>query len=428
MSALSYFLTITEWTIHQLQELDREVRRILTDNKARHPCASVPLLYLPRVQGGRGLKSAEQEYKEVRIKTAIHLYASSDPAVKAAALTDQARRTRGRRSIMKDAEKYAEEMGVEIYTGENLEWSITHVSEDGCEKVVTDETKIKPLLRDVRKKVLRKEIESQQWLGRYTNERWEMGYGSDGFPWLNGWNGCPTDVVADMEEIVQQLIPTRIYYSVKLGQDITSNLCRLCGLKQETVSHLLSGCERLSQTEYLYRHNNVLKCLYFELLKQFGVIKTVPPLNSVIEPKPLTKTKDVEILWDIPILSSGSQVLTSTEQGNRPDMVLINKKEKMVTVIECSCPLNRNMERKDVEKTSKYQEVRIELKRRFPEYAVNQINLLLDVMGGYQKSLKESLSVLLGQDKLEIAALKKKQKAAIFGSGRIKNLFKSSRF
>ena len=74
-----------------------------------------------------------------------------------------------------------------------------------------------------------------------------------------------TDVVADMEEIVQQLILTRVYYSVKLGQDITSNLCRLCHSKQEIVSHLLSGCERLSQTEYLYRHTNVLKCLYFVL-------------------------------------------------------------------------------------------------------------------------------------------------------------------
>ena len=42
----------------------------------------------------------------------------------------------------------------------------------------------------------------------------------------------------------------------------------------------------------------------------------------------MTKTDDTEILWDIPILSS--------EQGNRPDMVLINQKTKMVVVIECN--------------------------------------------------------------------------------------------
>ena len=56
----------------------------------------------------------EQEYKELKIKTAIHMYGSDDPAVKAAVLADQGRRNRGRKSIMKDAEKYAEELGVDI--------------------------------------------------------------------------------------------------------------------------------------------------------------------------------------------------------------------------------------------------------------------------------------------------------------------------
>ena len=59
---------------------------------------------------------------------------------------------------------------------------------------------------------------------------------------------------------------THVYYSSKLGQNLNTTLCRLCQTKPETVLHLLSGCPRLSQTEYLYRHNNVLKCLYFALL------------------------------------------------------------------------------------------------------------------------------------------------------------------
>ena len=46
------------------------------------------------------------------------MYGSDDPAVKAAALADQRRRNRGRKSIMKDSEKYAEELGVDISTDE----------------------------------------------------------------------------------------------------------------------------------------------------------------------------------------------------------------------------------------------------------------------------------------------------------------------
>ena len=275
-------------------------------------------------------------------------------------------------------------------------------------KVVTDERQIKPLLREVRNATLRKEITNQSWLGRYTKQQWEMGYGSAGFPWLNGWKGCPMDVVADMEEIVQQLIPTHVYYSVKLGQDTTSNLCRLCHSKQETVSHLLSGCERLSQTEYLYRHNNVLKCLYFALLQKFGIIKTIPPPNSETEPKPVTKYNDVEILWDIPIVSSGSQFITPIEQGNRPDMVLINQKTKTVVVIECTvvarglqtCKRKRKKRQRNIGKLEPNSREDMKI------YHVDQINVLLDVMGGYTKQLKASLVALLGQEKVAKAVLK----------------------
>ena len=58
----------------------------------------------------------EEEYRELKIKTAIHMYGSDDPAVKAAALADQGRRNRRRKSIMKDAEKYAEQLGLDIST------------------------------------------------------------------------------------------------------------------------------------------------------------------------------------------------------------------------------------------------------------------------------------------------------------------------
>ena len=146
---------------------------------------------------------------------------------------------------MKDAEKYAEELGVDIST---------------------DEGKIKSSIQEARISQTKEAIANQPWLGSITKQRWESEDSRSGFPWLNGWKGCPTDIVADMEEIIQQLIPTHVYYSSKLGQNVNTTLCRLCQTKPETVLHLLSGCPRLSQTEYLYRHNNVLKCLYFALL------------------------------------------------------------------------------------------------------------------------------------------------------------------
>ena len=73
--------------------------------------------------------------------------------------------------------------------------------------------------------------------------------------------------------------------------------------------------------------------------------------NSGVEPKPATKTDDVEILWDILIYSCGAEIVTAVEQGNRSGMVGIDQKSKTVTVIECSCPWFTNTDRKDKEKT-----------------------------------------------------------------------------
>ena len=129
-----------------------------------------------------------------------------------------------------------------------------------------------------------------------------------------------------------------------------------------------------------------------------------------MEPKPVVKTDDLEVFWDIPIYSFGPQLPTTVEQGNRPDMVVVNHRSMTVAVVECSCPWITNMEKKDKEKTDKYQEVRVELQRRYESYDVYQINVLLDALGGYLKCLKTLLNKLLQQDKLVESILKRMQK------------------
>ena len=100
LPALTYHIPIIHWPVTtQLKELDRMLRKILNDTKAKHPASSNELLYFPRTKGGRGLKSVEQVYKETKIKTALHMHRSTDPAIKAAAKADLIRMQKGRRSI-----------------------------------------------------------------------------------------------------------------------------------------------------------------------------------------------------------------------------------------------------------------------------------------------------------------------------------------
>ena len=73
---------------------------------------------------------------------------------------------------------------------------------------------------------------------------------------------------------------------------------------------------------------------------------------------------------------------------------------KSVRVIEMSCPLLENRESKDFEKTTKYSQLRLELTNRYPEYKVNQCNIIMDVLGGCSKEVEQNIKELVG-DKCE---------------------------
>ena len=79
---LVYLMRTQNWPIADLQQLDRETRKIMVENGEKHPLGSKALLYLPRKVGGRGLKSVENEYRLTKIKTAVNLYQNQDPTMK----------------------------------------------------------------------------------------------------------------------------------------------------------------------------------------------------------------------------------------------------------------------------------------------------------------------------------------------------------
>ena len=75
------------------------------------------------------------------------MYTSTDQACKAAAQADQAR-SRGRKLFVKDAEKYAEELGVDICKDINDKWTIKCTTDTTGEKMVNEMGKIKSLLQE----------------------------------------------------------------------------------------------------------------------------------------------------------------------------------------------------------------------------------------------------------------------------------------
>ena len=98
------------WPIANIQQLDREGRKIIVENGGNHPKGSTAILYMSRKLGGRGLKSVEKEYKNTKIQAAVKLFCNADPTMASVLSFEELAVQNGRPFIIKDAKKYAEEL------------------------------------------------------------------------------------------------------------------------------------------------------------------------------------------------------------------------------------------------------------------------------------------------------------------------------
>ena len=112
LPVLMYPMWTQSWPLGELQQLDHESRKILKENGGYHPMGKTDLLYLPRKFKGRGLNAVESTYKNIKVKTAIELYANEHPTMYMERELEEKCETTGRRSLKKDAERYALERGL----------------------------------------------------------------------------------------------------------------------------------------------------------------------------------------------------------------------------------------------------------------------------------------------------------------------------
>ena len=107
---LTYPMCTQHWPLAELKEIDRETRTLVSGNGGKHLLSSTVMLYLPRVAGGRGMRSVEHEYKVIKIKAAIKLYMNPDPMIRSVRVFEERAAERGLASLVKDAHRSAEEL------------------------------------------------------------------------------------------------------------------------------------------------------------------------------------------------------------------------------------------------------------------------------------------------------------------------------
>ena len=82
-------------------------------------------------------------------------------------------------------------------------------------------------------------------------------------------------------------------------QDI-SPMSRLCGEREETISHIVAECTKLAQKQYRHwRHDRVALVIYCTLCKRFGFPHSDQWYEHV--PERVLENEDVKLLWDFSI-------------------------------------------------------------------------------------------------------------------------------
>ena len=80
------------------------------------------------------------------------------------------------------------------------------------------------------------------------------------FNWLRQYLQSEIEFTILAEQ--DQVIATRVIEAKVMHKSIPSLMCRVCGLAEETVVHLLAACPTLATTAYLHHHNLVAAMIH----------------------------------------------------------------------------------------------------------------------------------------------------------------------
>ena len=90
-------------------------KKIIVEFGGKHHQGSTAILYMNRKCGGRGLRSVETTSKDIKIKAAMKLYYNLGPSSMEAVRLFEEKSVRGRRqSVIKNARRHAEELGLHL--------------------------------------------------------------------------------------------------------------------------------------------------------------------------------------------------------------------------------------------------------------------------------------------------------------------------
>ena len=355
VSLMRYGAGILKWNKNELQQIDRKTRKVMTINKGLHPRSDVARIYVSRKRGGRGLQSCEHCVR-------------------------------------------GEENSLNWYIKNSKEVLLRKVGETS---LVNIEEAVEP---SEYKKTINQTMEDtwkQKALhGKFVNDK-------EGVNWERSWQwivrgdlkGCTEALIFSAQE---QALRTN-YIKFHIDKNAESPLCRMCGERGETISHLVSECGKLAQKEYKKRHDNVARYVHWLLCREGGFDRADKWYDQ--KPEAVIENENFKLLWDFTIQCD--RVI----EARRPDIVLVDKRCKEVKIIDIAVPGDSRVKEKELEKIEKYQMLREEIRRLWQVSNVTVIPVVVGALGVISDKFERYIKKLDVKIAMEVI-----QKTALLGT------------
>ena len=337
IGVIRYTAGVLDWTAAELREMDIKTRKTLTLFGGFHREGGVDRLYLRRCEGGRGLISVEDCVRQ-------------------------------------------EEKSLREYVESSGEWMLQVVRE--MELFKGKEMRKEYVER--KRKERRERAREKPMHGKFLRETEGVMDGRT-WDWLKGGILTPS-TEAFVFAAQEQALGTRWLRNKVYGEEVSAQ-CRVCGLKEETVMHLAGACGELAKKQYLKRHDRMGLRVHWELCGKYGVERSDKWYRHVPESVVTSSDGEVDLYWNRRV-----ETVKSVEH-NRPDVVVVDRKERKWTLVDFAVPLDGNVERKEDEKESNYEALATEVRRMY-RVRTEIVPVVIGALGTVPKRLGKNLERL----------------------------------
>ena len=311
ISSINYYVGLLNYDVKELEDLDKDIRRILEEKGMLRKSSNIERLYLPRSKLGRGLKNIV--YSSENMLANLHIKLKNENET-LPIINSQIENDTLLGSIMQDLDiKY--EIRPHLFSNKTLK--------EAQEKKLEEKINAKPLHCVLYKN-------EQNHLDFFTSSAWIM----DG-------QHSPKDEAAWFK------LQDRNEFFYK-------DRCPHCRSRALCVDHLATRCEMLVSLNYKERHDSIVKSIHLSMANKYGFTKNQKISKHKIEP--ILNNHNALIKSDLPL-----RTRTKLDY-NRPDIFVLDYRKKEIIIVEIGVTNSETLVKVEIEKARKYQRLAEELK------------------------------------------------------------------